>query len=402
MELEEPRQLFNNPPWIQTWLHQLRNQYSVEHELDDGEFQENFVDIIPEPWTVCCLTMDIHHDDLYLVRLRAGESPFVVKLPLNRLGWRSGAETVNGIYENAATEFKEIIQQSDDTIHSSATYMENNDVDGWWKQRMALDQRLKMLLTSIEHDWFGGFKGLLCGQYQEDEEALSQLCQMVTQLVYKAAYNITDDRSYSNKKCININSTICRMLVRLGPDPSSQDLQDVIYYLLSCYENQDVIVQYSLVDMPQLQEQFASAIRRYHQKARKAGVDPMQRLPNDHVILILDKYTQVFPLESLNIMRNQSVSRLPCLSFLRDRIQYVRAFTNHQVNTEGEQPEAWTDLCVDRDSAFYILNPTGDLKHTQNEFESLFNNMKGWTGLVEKRPMEQECRHALRSKDLYM
>src|SRR6266511_2860782 len=85
---------------------------------------------------------------------------------------------------------------------------------------------------------------------------------------------------------------------------------------------------------------------------------------DQHVILILDKNVQMLPWESLPCLRSQAVSRLPSLSFLRDRI----VLTDH-VNSKQGNKTGWLDYVVDRHKTFYVLNPSQNLKHTQNEFE---------------------------------
>jgi hypothetical protein len=104
------------------------------------------------------------------------------------------------------------------------------------------------------------------------------------------------------------------------------------------------------------------------------GVDSTSNIPNDHVILILDKHLQMFPLESMPILRSQSVSRLPCLSFLRDRILYTQAHATKDAFEDFGvcSSNVWTDFSVSKRSAYYVLNPGGDLKDTQKEFEPLF------------------------------
>lgn len=120
-------------------------------------------------------------------------------------------------------------------------------------------------------------------------------------------------------------------------------------------------------------EKIKGLMVRYHEYSSTAGVDTIKTIPNDHVILILDKYLQMFPMESIPILRPQSTSRLPCLSFLRDRILYTRSYESRDMFDDfGMNDEKWKDMTVSRKSAFYVLNPGGDLKDTQKEFESVF------------------------------
>ena len=84
---------------------------------------------------------------------------------------------------------------------------------------------------------------------------------------------------------------------------------------------------------------------------------------DSHVILILDKYVQMLPWESLPCLRNKSVSRLPSISFLRDRILLMKYRNNGGDSSNNDK------YFIEPQKAFYILNPDQDLKNTQNKFE---------------------------------
>ena len=83
---------------------------------------------------------------------------------------------------------------------------------------------------------------------------------------------------------------------------------------------------------------------------------------NQHVILILDKYIQMLPWESLPCLQNQSVSRLPSITFLRDRILLVK----YRNNDDSSNIDKYF---IEPQKAFFILDPDQDLKNTQNKFE---------------------------------
>jgi hypothetical protein len=147
--------MVRTPEWLEAHLERLMDLYRVEHELDDNEFQENYVDILPAHWTVCSLTVDPIHNDLYAVQLRANETPFVVKLPMNRF---TNQMTDIPNYQDASVELKEIIQGSDETIHDAPKCSQPGEIEAWWSKRKELDTRLKQLLENMEQNWFGGFK----------------------------------------------------------------------------------------------------------------------------------------------------------------------------------------------------------------------------------------------------
>lgn len=139
------------------YFEQLRDMYDEEHVLDDAEFQEKFVDILPSHWTVCSITMDVDNDELYLVRLRRKEEPIVVKLSLTRMRDRLADQPVPG-YRDAVETLESIIAASDQTIQDGKTCTRKQDVDAWWSKRTQLDLQLKKLLKTMEHGWFGAFK----------------------------------------------------------------------------------------------------------------------------------------------------------------------------------------------------------------------------------------------------
>jgi separase len=146
-----------------THLMNLRHVYQQEHDLDDAEFQNYFIDILPAHWTVCSISLDITLQEMYVAQYRAGEPPLVVKLPLNRADERRrrrhpGGANCGITYEQAFTEFEDIIQHSDETIQSNKATLLKKEIEDWWITRSLLDTRMKKLLEQMERSWIGGFK----------------------------------------------------------------------------------------------------------------------------------------------------------------------------------------------------------------------------------------------------
>jgi separase len=139
--------------WLQAHNASLLEQYQQEHTLDDAEFQEKFIDILPKNWTVCSLSLDPETGEIYAVQLRQKQAPLVFKIPINRMESNASFK-----YEDAVAEMKNIIAESDVTIEASRSCVENTDVEKWWSTRNELDERLRKLLASIENQWLGGFK----------------------------------------------------------------------------------------------------------------------------------------------------------------------------------------------------------------------------------------------------
>ena len=85
---------------------------------------------------------------------------------------------------------------------------------------------------------------------------------------------------------------------------------------------------------------------------KRAAESSDRDVTQQHIFLILDKYLQELPFESMPNLRGRSVSRIPDTLWLRDQI---------------ERPKT-----INGNSVFYILNPSQDLKNTEKTFQEFF------------------------------
>jgi hypothetical protein len=53
----------------------------------------------------------------------------------------------------------------------------------------------------------------------------------------------------ANKKQVELSLSFCRMVLRLGRYPTVRDLEDLAYFALSCYEAQEIQIDYSKFDI---------------------------------------------------------------------------------------------------------------------------------------------------------
>lgn len=123
------------------------------------------------------------------------------------------------------------------------------------------------------------------------------------------------------------------------------------------------------------------------------------RSPSDeHLFLILDKRLQAFPWEMVPVLAGCSVSRIPNLGFLRDRLTLPASWSAGSGMCDDGR------LTVDARKTSYILNPSGDLTNTQAQFEDWLeaNHGKGWQGVKGRAPSSEEVRHDLSSSDLLL
>src|SRR5437868_4396980 len=92
--------------------------------------------------------------------------------------------------------------------------------------------------------------------------------------------------------------------------------------------------------------------------------DQQYSLDPSHLVLVLDKEVQQYPWESLPCLLERSVSRVPSWTFLRDRLL-----------AQAEDCGTGLIQVVDRQNVGYLLNPSGDLKHTECEFREFVKRL---------------------------
>jgi separase len=171
------------------------------------------------------------------------------------------------------------------------------------------------------------------------------------------------------------------------------------------------------MDLGRIAGQIRDALRHYwlsETEAKNNGFDE-----GSHVVLVLDKHLQMFPWESCPGLRGEAVSRLPSLCFLRDRLLQQRyqqrdtlsplepTLSSAEPITDTVEEDRhvdldWKDVEIDPQRTFYVLNPGGDLKNTENEFREYVSQQPGWKGIIGRAPLDMECINGLVKSDLYM
>jgi separase len=137
---------------------------------------------------------------------------------------------------------------------------------------------------------------------------------------------------------------------------------------------------------------MTAALSAYHDEAAFSPEEVEVEV--DHIILILDKSVQMLPWESMPCLRGHSVSRLPSLAALRNRIVQMQ-----QTSIQPSRPGHY----ITRKSGGYILNPDSDLKNTQKIFENDLKALPGqWTGIINRSPTEEEFKEILVKSDVLL
>lgn len=208
-----------------------------------------------------------------------------------------------------------------------------------------------------------------------------------------------------NKQHLHLDDTLLECFATLSPKCRDEELEDLAYFVLDLFQLHGAQVAVSEIDVDQLAVDLRTVLEEHATALNRAHVQPVL---DHHIFLVLDKNVQGIPWESIPVLRRNSVSRIPNLSFLIDRVQMARHLRGLSPFPDPVEIASST-IMVDRASVdprrtFYILNPSGDLQPTQERFQDWVKGMQrvGWDGIVGRVPSEDELIRALTTYDLVM
>ncbi|XP_057825408.2 separase isoform X2 [Cryptomeria japonica] len=393
-------------------------------------FVTNFFRSVPLPTIVCISLLDCRYASIlevssfsnsspawiFLTRFDSDGPPVVLLLPIHSAFNGTRTDAVEGsnlcspysiwnleaddlkandigsaseVMGVVAEEFCLLLEESRLSTSDKLAVESNEEKKRWWQWRKQLDDRLGNLLRGIEDSWLGPWKCLLLGK--PSEAAYCDALQTAKESIFQRAeprknyYNIHDNEpkksSRKQKKQLRAeDGTECMSSESFLPCNLSNDLENLSTMCI-------------------------------------------QREP---VVLVLDANSQVLPWESLPVLRNQEVYRMPSVGSIsavmisRGHLQMVDSFvekekkmSNRKTNTKQEilaRNNPWSVAleqlpklpAMDPYNAFYLLNPSGDLSTTQAAFEDWFKNQRGWKGKSGEVPTPEECIFALQNHDLFI
>ncbi|KAF2741385.1 hypothetical protein EJ04DRAFT_453801 [Polyplosphaeria fusca] len=351
------------------------------------DFQKEYIDIIPDTWTAVSLSLSDSRDELFATRYEAGYSPFMLRIPLSRHASRDMDEDEFG-FDEGRKDLEEIIELSDINTHSAKDMNTKEAKAGWWEERYALDERLRGLLINMENIWLGGCKGIF-SQHPRQPALLARFRKSFENILTQ---HLPSRRGKTKQKRPVLDSRILELFIGLGDATSAgldldEPLLDLIHLVMDILQFNGEANAFDEIDFDAIAVETLDALRAYHQ-ASEAQSRPM------HTILILDKNLHLFPWESMSCLRQLPISRLPSLAALRERLLALRPSESSEDAPLGHYIRAAT-------GGTSILNPSGDLIHTEEVMRPKLNDLEGeWNHIISRAPSEKEFESALRDNEL--
>ncbi|TRX90743.1 hypothetical protein FHL15_008322 [Xylaria flabelliformis] len=376
---------------------------------DMDRFQREYVDIIPDTWNVVSLSLNETKNELCITKLKAGSSPFALRLPLDRASSRDADNEVFD-FPQGRSELLELIQQANRSCHDARDMSQKGAKSEWWAEREELDEQLKQLLDNIELTWLGGFKGIF-SQHRRRPDLLARFQKtflriLETHLPSRSQVKVRKAKKPAVK--VNLDPRILELFIGLGAVPAEEayePLIDLLYFVMDVLQFHGEPNAYDEIDFNAMIIDTLDALHAYHATAKK-----MKAQTTTHTILILDKSLHVFPWESLPCLQGLAVSRVPSLDYLRRAILEAKPSPSHEEAAESESdgsstagPPTHSGHHVSINSGTYILNPSADLTNTQATFgKALASLPAAWCSIETRAPTEGEFQAALTEKDMLL
>ncbi|KAJ3922165.1 cysteine peptidase C50 [Lentinula edodes] len=388
------------------------------YSMNEETFASSMVSELPRHWTVVHISVTEDKNTMFISRQRGGcqAEPLVFCIPLK--GRREDAADEHLTFEDALKEMNEIVASSNETTKIAASIRHDPAARSkWWKERGALDSRLRELLENIEFCWLGAFKTILSANPHLSLHAISNL-RIQFDRVFQRGLRLQDrktkERAIGHKKMpseswtpnrVTLDDSLIECFSTLSPDCRDEELEDLVYFILDLYQFHGVPVAIAEIDIDQVVVDLRSVMQEHAEKLKSVGHGRTGAFGynerdhhDEHLFLVLDKNVQGLSWENIPILRGRSVSRIPSISFLLDRVQFARLRQSELGSSSNTVDRA---VC-DPTNAYYIINPSGDLERTEERFKPWLKKMEkaGWQGISGRAPSELQVLNALRTKDL--
>ena len=211
-----------------------RESAQVPDKFELSNFQAEHIDIIPQDWNVVSMTLSQERDEIFISKIRSGQTPFILRLPLNRHNSLDQEEEAFG-YNQGKAELQDIIRLANISTHSAQDFSHKGAKTEWWDKRAKLDARLKDLLTNMEAIWLGGFKAIF-SQTEQCPALLSRFQQSFQNILDKHLPSRRRSGRGGQSSRVALDLRVLELFVGLGNPSASNDLDeplvDLVYFVV--------------------------------------------------------------------------------------------------------------------------------------------------------------------------
>ena len=202
----------------------------LHNNLELSTFQAEYIDIIPQDWNVVSMNLSQERDEILVSKIRSGQTPFILRLPLNRHNPLDQDDEVFG-YDQGRAELRDIVSLGNSSAHSAQDFSQKGAKTEWWETRATLDARLKDLLTNMESIWLGGFKAIF-SQRVQSPALLSRFQQSLQNILDKHLPSRQKVGRGGQSRRVALDLRVLELFIGLGNPSDTNDLDEPLMDLL--------------------------------------------------------------------------------------------------------------------------------------------------------------------------
>jgi len=372
------------------------SEQSLEHFKGNFESEYErfikFLPLLPSDWSM--VTIGLTEDNRYLIisQHQNSSSPSIIRLPLCHLINSSSSD--ESVYDWARKELFSIIADSSAVNESvpDKSRCTTRDKEEWWSKRYELDERMKNLLLTMEKNWFGPWIGLLKGKLLNNklEKIIHQKAKLFIKFINEQlAINININSQDEDENDDDSDNQILESLIIHffnGYDNSllnESQLQSSIAYLLgfvdSPNDSSSIFIKSFTIEQTKLLKLTTKEFMNYYKKIQKEREKiNLQQNSSGPVILLLDSRLQCFPFETFPSLINETITRIISWTDIETRLLASYNKIPQQLSISYKS------------SHYYLLNPGGDLKRTQETIAPHLSSLGLTNGLIGSCPSSSE------------
>ena len=245
--------------WPKNDALECQDSTQIHNKIELSTFQAEYIDIIPQEWNVISMTLSQERDEILISKIRSGQTPFILRLPLNRHNPLDQDQEAFG-YDQGRAELQDLINLANISAHSAQDFSHKGAKTEWWERRATLDARLKDLLANMETIWLGGFKAMLSPTAQ-NPALLSRFQQSLHSILDKHLPSRQTSGRGGQSSRVALDSRVLELFVGLG-DPSDfndldEPLMDLLYFVVDILQFNGERNAYDEVDFDSVSQLFS-------------------------------------------------------------------------------------------------------------------------------------------------
>ncbi|EGW34669.1 uncharacterized protein SPAPADRAFT_132760 [Spathaspora passalidarum NRRL Y-27907] len=349
---------------------QIANIAPIQFEQSVIDFKGLLFNHIPSGTTFISIDICSHSGDLLLSKIDRGKDPVFLRLPVKRFQSRVNQPDKIVGFKEIKARFASIIQESDQSTKKEVTSRVNTKAQRqkWWKLRFELDYRLQELLNEVQNYWIGGFGGIF-SNFQT-----GTVYDKFKQDFLKILSDRLPSRKNRASKSFTFDDTVIYCLYALK-EYSRELVDDIFYYLIDTLNFHGEFNDYALINFDKLHHSTKVLMDKYR---------PLRYETKQQLIIIPSSRCLFFPWESMLLLENRAISRMPSISMAIEVLKPRMYWSNNL-----------SDL-------FYVLNPGGDLGRSEERFKKYFTAHRNWKGIIGRKPPEDEIIHGISNTELFV